>query len=69
MKVYVVLGSDDYTTSSILEIFDSREKAEHAVAKEKRIAADKFVPFHHLRYKLICRQGEPQYSIQEYEVH
>lgn len=54
MKVYILLGSDDYVAHNILDVYDTRELAEKDIASEKHL--------------LISRQGEPTREIVEREV-
>jgi hypothetical protein len=54
MKVFILVGSDDYRIREILDVYDSRELAELDIKNEKHL--------------LISRQGEPMREIIEKEV-
>ncbi len=54
MKVYILIGADDYRPHHVLDVYSTREKAEEAIKNQTHL--------------LISRQGEPIREILEKEV-
>ena len=53
-KIFILLGSDDYVSRQILDVYATRERAEQDIVEKKHL--------------LISRQSEPKREIVEKDV-